>query len=104
VRHLQPYRYADGLLEIPMMGISDIHAFRNLDLDRGQFLELLRLGVEEARAHGLIFSVLMHPHVQACRDPHGQVVKSLLDLVLSSGGAVVSNDALATQLSSTGQL
>ena len=95
VRALQPYRYPNGLLEIPMMGISDIHAYRVRDLDRGEFTRLLEHGIEVAAQEDLAFSILMHPQVQACRDPHGGMVRRLVGKALSLSGDVVTNDQIA---------
>ena len=46
LEHLQPYHYPNGLLEIPLMGITDIWAFRVLDLDREEWLRLLEFGID----------------------------------------------------------
>jgi peptidoglycan/xylan/chitin deacetylase (PgdA/CDA1 family) len=99
LRSLQPYRYPNGLPEIPMAGISDIHAYRVRDLDRGEFTRLLEHGVEVAARENLIFSILMHPAVQASRDPHCDTVKRLVDKTVSMGGEVVTNDEIAGRLS-----
>jgi peptidoglycan/xylan/chitin deacetylase (PgdA/CDA1 family) len=95
LRSLQPYRYPNGLLEIPMMGISDIHAYRVRDLDRGEYTRLLLHGVEIAAREDLTFSLLMHPQVQACRDPHGETVRRLVEKTMALGGVVVTNDEVA---------
>ena len=95
IRNLQPYRYPNGLLEIPMMGISDIWAFRVLDLEREDWIRLLEAGVDVARKEGLVFSLLMHPAVLAARDPHAATLERLLAKTREEGGCVVTNDALA---------
>ena len=95
VRSLQPYRYPNGLPEIPMAGISDIHAYRIHDLDRGEFTRLLEHGVEVAANADLTFSVLLHPAVQASRDPHGETVKRVVERTMAMGGEVVTNDEIA---------
>ncbi|MBM3477055.1 MAG: hypothetical protein FJX75_27625 [Armatimonadetes bacterium] len=97
LRNLQPYRYPNGLLELPMAGISDIHAYRVRDLDRGEFTRLLEHGVEVAARDDLAFSILMHPAVQAGRDPHGETVKRVVDRTIAKGGAVVTNDEIAQE-------
>jgi peptidoglycan/xylan/chitin deacetylase (PgdA/CDA1 family) len=93
VQRLQPYRYPNGLLEIPMMALSDIHAFRTLDLDRGEYLRLLLAALDAARRENLALSLLMHPQVQACRDPHCEVLDALLDR--AEGARVLTNDDLS---------
>lgn len=95
--HLQPYRYSDGLLEIPMMGISDIWAFRVLDLEREEWIRLLEVGIKHAAAEGLLFSILMHPPVLACRDPHAATLRRVLDKTISLGGCILTNDLAAEQ-------
>ena len=100
ITRLQPYRYPNGLLEIPMMGISDIWAFRVLDLEREEWIRLLEFGVDVACEHGLIFSVLMHPQVLASRDPHAATVRRLLAKAQEKGGWVTTNDGIAEQYSS----
>lgn len=78
VRDLQPGRYLDGLLEMPMMGMSDVHAFRNLRLSRQMWAEVLLAGLGEASARKLLFAPIMHPHVLASRDPDARAVRFLL--------------------------
>jgi len=98
LRSLQPYRYPNGLLEVPMMGISDIHAYRVRDMDRSEFTRLLEHGVDVAAREDLTFSILMHPAVQASRDPHGDTVKRLVEKTMSLGGEVVTNDEIAVNV------
>lgn len=95
VRRLQPYCYRGGLLEIPMMGISDIHAYRVCDLDRGEFTGLCEHAVEVAVHEDLALSILMHPAVQACRDPHAETVKRLVDRTITLQGQVATNGQMA---------
>ncbi len=95
ITHLQPYRYPNGLLEIPMMGLSDIGAFRTLDLERQEWIRLLEGGVDLAAERSLVFSVLMHPCVLACRDPHAASVRRLLERAACRQLPVVTNDDLA---------
>lgn len=102
VEHLQPYRWPNGLLEIPMMGCSDIGAFRCLDMDLQEFVALLESGLEFASERGLVYSILLHPQVMAARDPHVRVVRRLLDRAGKLGGWVTTNDALADFLARRG--
>lgn len=95
---MQPYRYPNGLLEIPMMGLSDIWAFRVLDLEREEWIRLLEYGVDVACERGLIFSVLMHPQVLASRDPHAATVRRVLARTQEKGGWVTTNDVLSEWL------
>lgn len=92
---LQPYRYPNGLLEIPMMGVSDIWAFRGRDMERREWLELLEAGVELAAEEGWLYSVLMHPAVQAARDPHLATLRRVIAAARDRGAWIATNDAVA---------
>ncbi|MBM3458462.1 MAG: hypothetical protein FJX77_08030, partial [Armatimonadetes bacterium] len=94
VTNLQPYRYGNGLLEIPMMGVSDIWAFRVLDLEREEWFRLMELGVDIAAETGSLFSILMHPQVLASRDPHAVTARRVVERTLARGGAIVTNDEI----------
>ena len=84
-----------------MMGISDIWAFRVLDLEREEWIRLLELGVDRAAEQGLTFSILMHPQVLATRDPHGATARRVIERTLEQGGAIVTNDEVAEGLKGT---
>lgn len=66
---LQPYRYASGLLEIPTAGMSDVWAFRVLDLDRPGWLCVCRAAIDRTRDIGGFLVIDTHPAVLAARDP-----------------------------------
>ncbi len=83
---LQPYRYPNGLLEIPLMGITSIWAFRHMDLDRWEFIDLIKAGVDYAHANKQIFSLCCHPSDIAARDPHCDMVDSVLRHALDKPG------------------
>ena len=83
---LQPYRYPNGLLEIPLMGITSIWAFRHMDLDRWEFIDLIKAGVDHAHANKQIFSLCCHPSDIAARDPHCDMVDSVLRHALDKPG------------------
>ncbi len=100
VTHSQPCRYANGLLEIPMMGISDVHAFRNLDLEREEWIRALESGLDLACEQGLVFSVVTHPAVMACRDPHAETVRRLLTRARQNRAWVATNDQIAALFNS----
>ena len=83
---LQPYRYPNGLLEIPLMGITSIWAFRHMDLDRWEFIDLIKAGVDHAHENMQIFSLCCHPSDIAARDPHCDMVDSVLRHALDKPG------------------
>lgn len=90
VRHsldaLQPYRYPSGLSEIPMMGLSDAIAFRSLDLDRWEYIHHTTVAVDHAHEHGQIYSLLAHPSYLAARDPHCDMLDTVLRRALDKPG------------------
>jgi peptidoglycan/xylan/chitin deacetylase (PgdA/CDA1 family) len=69
VDELQPYHYAGGLLEIPTAGMSDVWAFRVLDLDRSGWLNACRAALDRTREIGGFLVIDTHPAVLAARDP-----------------------------------
>jgi peptidoglycan/xylan/chitin deacetylase (PgdA/CDA1 family) len=85
VRSLQPFRYPNGLLELPMMGISDIDAFRVRHLSLSEWLDSAKAALCVARAEGLVLSLIMHPSVLAVRDPDGETLKLVLREIYGSG-------------------
>jgi len=103
-RALQPYRYEDGLIEIPLAGITDVVAWRWYRPDLGEWLEMLAEGVDYAYEHGLIFMLTSHPAVLASVDPHCQVVETILSRAVRKEGGVWLPDLeeLAGHLENTG--
>ena len=83
---LQPYRYPNGLPEIPMMGLSDAIAFRSLDLDRWEYIYLAEYAVDHAYEKALILSLLAHPSYLAARDPHCDMLDTVLRRALAKPG------------------
>jgi hypothetical protein len=115
VAELQPVRYVEtasssgeadaggpaerlGLLEISMMGMSDIDAFRNLRLPTAAWLEATRVALQKAQADRLVLSLLLHPSVLAARDPFCETLELCARMSASAGGAMATNDTIAAQL------
>ncbi|MCC6485452.1 MAG: polysaccharide deacetylase family protein [Armatimonadetes bacterium] len=94
VRDLQPYAYPGDLLELPMMGMSDIHAFRNLDLSVADWQAILMEALDEALSCHLLFAPIMHPHVLSARDPQARVIQALLREARRRQAQIVTLDAL----------
>ena len=84
-RAAQPFRYASGLIEVPMSPVSDITAFRGGRWRLEWFLRALRLGVEWAIAHRAVFDFLAHPSCLYVVDPEFRAVDLLCDLVRRAG-------------------
>lgn len=83
---LQPSRYPNGLPELPLAGITDIWAFRVLDLDRWEFINVLKHGIDHAHANRQALSLCFHPPVLAVRDPHCDMLHGILRYALDKPG------------------
>jgi len=83
---LQPSRYPNGLPELPLAGITDIWAFRVLDLDRWEFIDVLKRGIDHAHANQQVLSLCFHPPVLAVRDPHCDMLNIVLRYALDKPG------------------
>lgn len=93
----QPFRYQDGLWEIPMSPISDVTAFRSQRWQLGWFLEAIRRAIDWAVAHRAVFDFLCHPSCLVVEDPAGEVFHAICRAVQQAGSAaaLVSLDEIA---------
>ena len=93
----QPFRYPDGLVEVPMSPVSDINAFRTGRWKLEWFLTAVRRAVESVIERRATFDFLAHPSCLGVVDPEYKAVDLILDLVKRSDGkaVVVGLDALA---------
>ena len=66
----QPFRYPDGLIEVPMSPISDVTAFRTGRWPLQSFLEAIRAAVSWAIRNRAVFCFLAHPSCLVATDPH----------------------------------
>lgn len=80
-REAQPFRYASGLIEIPMSPISDVTAFRSHYWKLPQFLKAVRLAVEWAIEEQAVFDFLAHPSCLVVEDPKFETLQLICDLV-----------------------
>jgi peptidoglycan/xylan/chitin deacetylase (PgdA/CDA1 family) len=96
----QPYRYASGLVEIPMSPISDVNAFRSLFWKRGHFLKAVRLAVERAIEHREVYDFLCHPSCMVVEDPQHETIKMICELVNNSKdkAEIVGLDKIASSV------
>ena len=94
---LQPSRYPNGLPELPLAGITDIWAFRVLDLDRWEFIDVLKHGIDHAHANRQALSLCFHPPVLAVRDPHCDMLDGILRYALDKPGGcwITTNQEMA---------
>jgi peptidoglycan/xylan/chitin deacetylase (PgdA/CDA1 family) len=93
----QPFRYASGLIDVPMSPISDIGAFRNGRWQLEHFLKAIRLALEWAIRERAVFDFLAHPSCLGVVDPGFKSIDLICDIVEQSRGAaeIVSLDVLA---------
>lgn len=93
----QPFRYPDGLVEIPMSPVSDINAFRNGRWPLEDFLTAIRRSVEWAIERRAVFDFLAHPSCLYVTDPEFRAVDLICDLVKKAGdrAELVDLDAIA---------
>lgn len=96
----QPFRYPNGLIEIPMSPISDVNAFRSNFWKLESFLKAIRLGVEWAIEHGAVFDLLAHPSCLVVEDPTFETVKLICQLVKRAGdrAAIVDLGTIAASV------
>lgn len=82
---LQPYRYNNGLVELPLSGITDVVAWRGYGANLGDWLQMISAGVDYAHEHGILFTLTTHPAVLAAIDPFCQTVDVILQRAMSKG-------------------
>lgn len=95
----QPFRYPDGLIEVPMSPVSDIGAFRGGRWKLDWFLTAIRRAVEAVMEKRAVFDFLAHPSCLGVVDPDFKTVDLILDMVKKADGkaVVVGLDALAAR-------
>jgi hypothetical protein len=83
----QPFKYPDGLIEIPMSPLSDIVAFRTGRWQRGWFLDTIGRAVDWAIERHAVFDFLAHPSCLYVVDPKFEVIDLICDRVRKAGRA-----------------
>jgi peptidoglycan/xylan/chitin deacetylase (PgdA/CDA1 family) len=96
----QPFRYPDGLIELPMSPVSDVNAFRSGRWKLDWFLTAIRRSVEACIDKRVVFDFLAHPSCLGVVDPDFRTVDLILDLVRRSDekAVVVGLDAIAERV------
>ena len=96
----QPFRYPDGLVEVPMSPVSDIGAFRNGRWNLDWFLTAIRRAVEWSIEKRAVFDFLAHPSCLGVLDPEFKTVEMILDLVKRADGkaVIVGLEAIAQRV------
>jgi peptidoglycan/xylan/chitin deacetylase (PgdA/CDA1 family) len=69
----QPFQYPNGLVEIPMSPVSDIHAFRTGRWKLEDFLRAIERALEWVIEKRAVFDFLGHPSCLLVTDPKFQV-------------------------------
>jgi hypothetical protein len=95
----QPFRYPDGLVEVPMSPVSDIGAFRNGRWKLDWFLTAVRRALDAVIEKRAVFDFLAHPSCLGVVDPEFKTVDLILDTVKRADGkaVIVGLDALAAR-------
>jgi len=76
----QPFRYPDGMLEIPMSPISDIGAFRTGQWKLEWYLDTLKACLEKTIDQGLVFDFLAHPSCLYVVDPEFKAIRLICEV------------------------
>ncbi len=87
IRDLQPFRYPNGLWEVPLMGLTDCVAFRTFRLMLNEWLEAVASGLRTAIEEDLVFSICCHPAILAVVDPHLQTMRLIFETAAATGRA-----------------
>jgi peptidoglycan/xylan/chitin deacetylase (PgdA/CDA1 family) len=99
-KQAQPFRYSNGLIDIPMSPISDVTAFRSKKWKLDWFLEATRRNVEWAIETGGVFDFLAHPSCMVVEDPKFQTVRMICEMVRSAGdrAEIATLDQIAAKM------
>lgn len=81
----QPFQYPDGLVEVPMSPISDIHCFRTARWSLRDYLQALELAVDWAIRSRAVFDFLAHPSCLLATDPHFEAIDLICSMVDRAG-------------------
>jgi hypothetical protein len=95
----RPFRYPDGLVEVPMNPVSDVSALRAGRWPLDSFLEAVRRSVSWAIDRRETYDFLAHPSCLVAADPTFRAIDLICDLVERSKGraALTGLDALAAR-------
>src|SRR4051794_21081857 len=104
-RVCQPYQYPDGLVEVPMSTISDIHAFRTARWKLADFLRAIDVALDWVIQERAVFDFLAHPSCLGVVDPELRAVKLICNRVQAAGdrAALVDLTTIARRVQSRHQ-
>jgi hypothetical protein len=97
----QPFRYASGLVEVPMSPVSDVTAFRAGRWQLESFLRAIDAALSWVIEHGAVFDFLAHPSCLGIVDPALRTIDLICDRVAQAGerARIVTLDSLAERAS-----
>jgi Polysaccharide deacetylase len=96
----QPYKYSDGLVEVPMSPVSDIVAFRTGRWQLAWFLEAIDKAIDWAIEHRAAFDFLAHPSCLYVVDPRFEAIDLICERVRTAGdkAKLVSLEKIAARV------
>jgi hypothetical protein len=77
----QPYKYDDGLVEVPMSPVSDIVSFRTGRWELAWFLEAIEKALDWAIDRRAVFDFLSHPSCLYVVDPRFEAIELICERV-----------------------
>ena len=102
-QYAQPYKYPNGLIEIPMSPISDVTAFRSNLWELSEFKKAVHMAIEWAIDNTTVFDFLCHPSCLVVEDPKHETLRMMCDIVKSADtqAEIVTMDKIADTTTST---
>lgn len=96
-QYAQPYRYPNGLIEVPMSPISDVSAFRGNFWELTEFKKAIRLAIDWTIDNRTVFDFLCHPSCLVIEDPQHETLRMMCDIVKGAGDSaeIVTMDKIA---------
>jgi peptidoglycan/xylan/chitin deacetylase (PgdA/CDA1 family) len=102
-QYAQPYKYSNGLIEIPMSPISDVTAFRSNLWELSEFKKAIQGAIEWAIDNTAVFDFLCHPSCLVVEDPQHETLRMMCDIVKNAEARaeIVTMDKIADTTIST---
>jgi peptidoglycan/xylan/chitin deacetylase (PgdA/CDA1 family) len=84
----QPYRYADGLWELPIATPTDCHVFRPWKWPLSRWINVVERLVDLSYEHGLVVDLCCHPAILAACDPQADTLSAAVEHARSKADGV----------------
>lgn len=96
----QPFAYPDGLVDLPMNPISDVHAFRSNRWPLASFLQAIQRAMASVIEQRQVYDFLAHPSCLVVEDPKFASLRKICDLVEQADDVaeIVTLDQIAAPL------